>query len=154
MKSIAKITNGTKQIVLGSTGTKYTVSKNKKGGMECSCPRWINTSPRKDCKHILSVLTGKPIQKETKVKAKKVVVKAVVVPTEKLNVKQASEKIFKLIASQPGKLTRRILVKKANLKPTTIAAACEALWAAKRISKGRCKEGWLSGGYIPRKKVA
>jgi hypothetical protein len=137
--------NGTKQIVIGSTGKKYTVSKTKAGKMECSCPRWTNTSPRKNCKHILSVLTGKPVA-ETKAIAAK--------PTVKINVKAASEKVYKLISSQPGKCTRRVLAKKLNLSQETIAAGCEALWAAKKITKGRSKEGWLAGGYIPRKAKA
>lgn len=39
-------------------GVKYTVSKDKKGDFSCSCPRWIQTSPRKDCAHIKFVKTG------------------------------------------------------------------------------------------------
>lgn len=134
--------NGTKQTVVGSTGKKYTVSKTKTGKMECSCPRWVNSSPRKNCKHILSVLTGKPV-KETKAIAAK--------PAMKINVKEVSAKVYKLISAQPGKLTRRVLAKKANLHQEAIAAACEALWAAKKITKGRTKDGWMGGGYILRK---
>ena len=151
--------NGTKVTVIGSTGNKYTVTKTKNGKMECSCPRWIHTTPRKNCKHILSALSGKPVtkaekkEKQTKKVAPKakLVVKAIVSPVRQLAIKQASEKIFKLISSAPGKLTRRSLVKKTQLDRSTVSAACEALWASKRIHKNRSKQGWLKAGYIVRK---
>lgn len=60
-KNIAKQT-----IVKGSTGKSYKVSQLKDGKFSCSCERWINTTPRKDCKHIISLKTGKPVPKATK----------------------------------------------------------------------------------------
>jgi hypothetical protein len=163
--------NGEKKIVIGSTGNKYVVSK-KENKMTCSCPRWTKTSPRENCKHIKSVLTGLTLKQLAALKSKagkseskkennmkmnvkseksaKVVVKASLAPkgkSESMNVKKASEVIYKLIAKAPGKFVREGLREKSGLDRSSVAAACKALWKEKKIRRVILKSG-SAGPYI------
>ena len=42
--------------VWGTAKKPYKVTRDGKGQWSCSCPAWIYTSPRKDCKHIVRVM--------------------------------------------------------------------------------------------------
>ncbi len=82
--------------------TKYTVSKDDKGKWSCNCDRWTKTSPRKDCKHITAVRTGKPLPtKEQVMKAKKAAKKA---NPSILAVKTTRAALINILKKNAGKL--------------------------------------------------
>lgn len=45
--------------VLSSTGKKFYTVVRQRGCWKCSCPAWIYTSPRKNCKHVHEVIYAK-----------------------------------------------------------------------------------------------
>lgn len=153
-------TVGTDATVIGSTGKKYTVSKTKGSKVlnQCSCDGWTKHTPRKNCRHIISALAGILDTRKENLKIKKennmkVVVKSVV--KSSLNIKKASEVIYKLISKAPGKLVRETLREKSGLDRSTVAGACKSLWKSKKIRRVILKSG-SAGPYIlyPAKKSA
>lgn len=142
--------NNTKVTVIGSTGNKYTVSKSKDGKMGCSCPRWINTSPRKDCKHIKAALAGK-FEVKSEVKKEKTMAKKV---TKSLSgeIKQAVNAVLSIVTKKPSAgWTREKLFSTLEEKfgKRTILSAIVILRSGKdrKLDKKR-------GAYIPMKATA
>jgi hypothetical protein len=46
-----------RQIIIKSASSDkvYTISESMKGEWSCSCPAWIYSTPRHDCKHISEI---------------------------------------------------------------------------------------------------
>lgn len=71
------------EVFSDSRPVSYVVAKDRDGNWACSCPRWIFTTPRKDCKHISHVQTQlqsrveMPVCTEQELQSKPKVLKAI-----------------------------------------------------------------------------